>query len=278
MKSVNPRWIWTIICLLCFSLVTNAQSSDIDTDGPGYGENCTTIMVGKLASTDGSVMTSHSCDGNYRTWLEIYPHRKYIEGTMHTVYAGMLHTEEAWDMNKVVIKGEIPEVSETYSFLNTAYPCLNEKQLAIGETTIYGREELINADGMFYIEELEKIALQRCKTAREAIALIGSLAEEYGYGDMAECISIADPKEVWQLEIAGSGKGKPSAIWCAERIPDENVGVCANIPRISVVDFKKHDYFMYSTDLQKVAKNLVIGMEKNLLNSGKSLMVKNHSQ
>lgn len=256
MKNVNPRWIWTIICLLCFSLFTNAQSSDIDTDGPGYGENCTTIMVGKLASTDGSVMTSHSCDGNYRTWLEIYPHQKYIEGTMHTVYAGMLHTEEAWDMTKVVIKGEIPEVSETYSFLNTAYPCLNEKQLAIGETTIYGREELINPDGMFLIEELEKIALQRCKTAREAIALIGILAEEYGYGDMAECISIADPKEVWQLEIAGSGKGKPSAIWCAERIPDENIGVCANIPRISVVDFKKHDYFMYSTDLQKVAKNL----------------------
>jgi len=175
---------------------------------------------------------------------------------MHPVYSGMLHTEEAWDMTKIVKKGEIPEVSETYSFLNTAYPCLNEKQLAIGETTIYGREELMNADGMFFIEELEKIALQRCKTAREAIELIGKLAEEYGYADLAECITLADPKEVWQLEIAGSGKGKPSSIWCAERIPDENVGICANIPRISVIDFKDHDYFMYSTDLQNVARNL----------------------
>ena len=145
-------------------------------------------------------------------------------------------------MTKVIKKGEIPEVSETYAFLNTAYPCLNEKQLAIGETTIYGREELINEDGMFLIEELEKIALQRCKTAREGIALIGKLAEEYGYGDLAECITLADPKEVWQLEIAGSGKGKPSAIWCAQRIPDENVGVCANIPRISTIDFKNPDY------------------------------------
>jgi dipeptidase len=257
MKNSDTRYPWLmLIFLFCFSFITNAQYSDIETDGPGYGENCTTIMVGRLASTDGSVMTSHSCDGNYRTWLEIFPHKKFEKGTMHPVYSGMLHTEEAWDMTKVTLKGEIPEVTETYSFLNTAYPCLNEKQLAIGETTIYGREELINDSGMFLIEELEKIALQRCKTAREAIALIGQLAEEYGYGDLAECITLADPKEVWQLEIAGSGKGKPSAIWCAQRIPDDNVGVCANIPRISNIDFRNHDFFMYSTDLQDVAKKL----------------------
>jgi dipeptidase len=152
--------------------------------------------------------------------------------------------------------GEIPEIEETFAFLNTAYPCLNEKQLAIGETTIVGRLELRNKDGMFYIEELEKIALQRCRTAREAIALIGKLAEEYGYGDYAECITIADPKEVWQLEIAGSGKGKPSAIWCAARIPDDQVGVSANMPRISTIDFNNPDLFLYSTDLKKVAKNL----------------------
>jgi dipeptidase len=255
-KLIHQRSLVAILFLLSMSLLTKAQYSDIDTDGPGYGENCTTIMVGRLASTDGSVMTSHSCDGNYRTWLEIFPHSKYEKGAMHPVYWGMLHTEEAWDMSKVVKKSEIPEVAETYAFLNTAYPCLNEKQLAIGETTIYGRQELVNEDGIFLIEELEKIALQRCRTAREAIALIGKLAEEYGYGDIAECITLADPKEVWQLEIAGAGKGKPSAIWCAQRIPDENVGVCANIPRISTIDFKNPDYFMYSTDLQNVAKNL----------------------
>jgi len=159
-------------------------------------------------------------------------------------------------MSKVTRKGEIPEADETYAFLNTAYPCLNEKQLAIGETTIYGRQELINNDGLFLIEELEKIALQRCSTAREGIELIGKLAEEYGYADLAECITLADPKEVWQLEIAGSGKGKPSAIWCAQRIPDDHVGIAANIPRISDVDFNNADYFMYSTDIQKVAKKL----------------------
>ena len=256
MKKPYPQVLLTIIFIFTLSLFTHAQHSDIYSDGPGYGENCTTIMVGRRASSDGSVMTSHSCDGNYRTWLEIYPHQKFDQGAVHQVYSGMLHTEEAWDMTKVVLKGEIPEASETFAFLNTAYPCLNEKQLAIGETTIYGREELVNQNGMFLIEELEKIALQRCKTAREAIALIGKLAEEYGYADLAECITLADPKEVWQLEIAGSGKGKPSSIWCAERIPDENIGVCANIPRISDIDFNNHDYFMYRTDLQNVAKNL----------------------
>jgi dipeptidase len=160
-KSFSTISMIIIIFIFYFSVSTYAQYSDINPDGPGYGENFTTIMVGRLASTDGSVMTSHSCDGNYRTWLEIFPHTKYEKGTMHPVYAGMLHSEEAWDMTRVTKKGEIPEVAESYAYLNTAYPCLNEKQLAIGETTIYGRQELVNENGVFLIEELEKIALQR---------------------------------------------------------------------------------------------------------------------
>ncbi len=258
MKNSYLNVLFTVCLFTGVSIASHAQYSDIDTDGPGYGENCTTIMVGKLASTDGSVMTSHTCDGNYRTWLNIVPRQIFEKGTMHPVYWGMLHTEEAWDMSKVTKKGEIPEAEETFAFLNTAYPCLNEKQLAIGETTIYGRDSLINEEGLFLIEDLQRIALQRCKTAREAIALIGKLAEEYGYADLAECITIADPKEVWQLEIAGSGKGKgkASALWCAQRIPDDHVGVAANIPRISDIDFKNPNLFMYSTDLKNVALKL----------------------
>jgi dipeptidase len=107
MKKSNIRFSYTLIFLFFFSLFTNAQNTDIEKDGPGYGENCTTIMVGKLASSDGSVMTSHSCDGNYRTWLEIFPHQKYDQGKKHPVYSGMLHTEEAWDMTKVSLKGDL---------------------------------------------------------------------------------------------------------------------------------------------------------------------------
>lgn len=253
------RFISAAVTALLLSLSFTSFSQpfkDIDPDGPGYAENCTSIMVGRLASTDGSVMTSHTCDGRYRTWLEVVPAMTFERDTVHPVYWGTMQTEEAWDMTNVTRKGEIPEVKSTYAYLNTAYPCLNEKQLAIGETTIYGKRELINQDGLFLIEELERIALQRCTTARQAIALIGSLAEQYGYGDMAECITIADPKEVWQLEIAGSGPGKPSALWVAQRIPDDHIGVAANIPRISDVNFKDSDKFMTSTDLRKKAKDL----------------------
>jgi len=253
------RFISAAVTALLLSLPFTAYTQpekDIDPDGPGYAENCTSIMVGRLASTDGSVMTSHTCDGRYRTWLEVVPSMTFARDTVHPVYWGTMQTEEAWDMTNMTRKGEIPEVKSTYAYLNTAYPCLNEKQLAIGETTIYGKRELINQDGLFLIEELERIALQRCTTARQAIALIGSLAEEFGYGDMAECITIADPKEVWQLEIAGSGPGKPSALWVAQRIPDDHIGIAANIPRISDVNFKDPDHFMTSTDLRKRAKDL----------------------
>jgi dipeptidase len=250
------RLLITVSLLVAISAVQAQKSYDIDADGPGYAENCTTITVGRLASVDGSVMTAHSCDGNYRTWLEIVPAARHKDGEMHPVLWGTLHSETAWEQTGVTKKGEIPEVAETYSFLSTAYPCLNEKQLAIGESTIYGRKELINDQGLFLIEELEKIALQRCNTARDAIRLIGSLAEEYGYADLAECITIADKTEVWQLEIAGSGPGKPSSLWVAERIPDKNVGICANISRISDVDFEDKNYFMTSSNLRENAKRL----------------------
>jgi dipeptidase len=256
-KSLLPIYLLFLIFLSGFSVLTKAQYLNTEEENQSHRGNCTSIMVGRLATTDGSVITSHTCDGPYRTWLEVFPHSKYEKGAIHSVYSGMLDPREtSWDMRNVTKTGEIPEAEETYAFLNTAYPCLNEKQLAIGETTIGGRPELRNKDGIFYIEELEKIALQRCRTSREAIALIGKLAEEFGYGDYAECITIADPKEVWQLEIAGSGKGKPSAIWCAARIPDDHVGVSANMPRISTIDFNNPDLFMYSTDLRKVAKTL----------------------
>ena len=256
-RSYLSCFLLTAILLFTFMTPARPQVSSLTDEEKLHLGNCTSIMVGRLATTDGSVITSHTCDGPYRTWVEIFPHTAYDTGSVHPVYANFLYPHEtSFDMRDVIKTGEIPEVRETYSFLNTAYPCLNEKQLAIGETTIVGRRELRNKDGIFYIEELEKIALQRCTTAREAITLIGQLAEKYGYGDFAECITIADPREVWQFEISGSGKGKPSALWCAARIPDDEVGVSANMPRISSIDFNNKDRFLYSTDLQNVAKRL----------------------
>ena len=219
-------------------------------------ESCTSIMVGKKASTDGSVMTSHTCDGNYRTWMNIVPAAQYAKDTIVSIYTGTMHTEHVADSTGMKLKGIIPEVRSTYQYLNTAYPCLNEKQLGIGETTITGRKELQNEKGMFMIEELEKIALQRCKTAREAIQLIGELVAKHGYGDSGECLTIADPNEVWHFEVFGEGKDKIGGVWAAIRIPDDHVGVSANVPRISTLDLKDKENYMASKNIFSVAKKM----------------------
>jgi dipeptidase len=248
----------TLLAIFLLAGISAAQTQwiPVNPDDENFLESCTSIMVGKKASTDGSVMTAHTCDSNYRTWVEMTARKSFKPGDTEPVYWGTLHNEEPWDTRNVVEKGRIPAVEETFAYLNTAYPCLNEKQLAIGETTITGRDVLVNKNGLFLIEELERIALQRCSTARDAIKLIGKLVETYGYGDSGECITIADKKEVWQLELFGSGAGKPSAIWVAQRIPDDHVGISANIPRISTVDFNNPEYFMYSSDIKERCKKL----------------------
>jgi dipeptidase len=243
---------FSLFLILFFSQTVSAQQKkQIDVD-----EGCTSIMVGRLASTDGSVMVGHTCDGNYRTWLNIVPHKKHDKGSVRKVYWGNLHTEYVSDMRGKIFKGEIPDVEETYSYVNVAYPCLNEKQLGFGETTINGREELRNDEGWFLVEELQAIALERCTTARDAIRLMGSLATKYGYGDWGECLTVADTKEVWQFEIFGGGPGEKGAVWAAARIPDDNIGVSANIPRISEINIKDPDHYMASENVFSLAKEM----------------------
>jgi dipeptidase len=210
--------------------------------------------VGKLASTDGSVMTAHSCDGNYRTWLQIEPRKEFQSGAVKPISWGLLHTETPWDLQGIDVKGTIPQVAETYAFFNVAYPAMNEKGLAIGETTIGGRRELRNDEGMFLIENLQELALERTTTAREAIQLIGELVKEYGYGDWGECLTFADSKEVWHFEIMGAGPFEVGAVWAAVKIPDDHVGVSANIPRIATLDLDDTANYMASDNVHSVAE------------------------
>ncbi len=240
-----------LLLVLCMQVFAQNQKKQIETD-----EGCTSIMVGRLASADGSVMVGHTCDGNYRTWLNVVPHKKHDKGSTRKVYWGNLHTEYVSDMRGRILKGEIPEVEETYSYVNNAYPCLNEKQLGFGETTINGRDELRNDEGWFLIEELQAIALERCTTARDAIRLMGSLATKYGYGDWGECLTVADPKEVWQFEIFGGGPAEKGAVWAAVRIPDDQIGVSANIPRIGEINLKDPDHYLASDNVVSLAKEM----------------------
>ena len=216
-------------------------------------ESCTSIMVGKRASTDGSVITSHTCDGRYRTWMTIEPAADYKKGAKHVVRKGTMHTVSSSDTTGVRVAGSIPEAEHTYAYLNSSYPCLNEHQLAIGESTFGGPDTLENPNAMFLIEELERIALQRCTTARAAIQLIAKLAEKYGYADGGECITIADRKEVWQMEIIGCGRNQIGAVWVAQRVPDDHVAVSCNIPRIGRLQRNNPEYFMCSENVEEVA-------------------------
>ena len=223
---------------------------------------CTSIMVGRNASVDGSVMTSHTCDSWYRTWMSIEPAQDFPRDTVTTIREGLMHTESQKDMTGTKERGTIPQAKHTYRFLNTAYPCLNEKQLAMGETTISGRDTLQNKEGLFMIEELQRIALQRCSTAREAIQLMGDLIKEYGYGDSGECLTIADKQEVWIFEVFGEGPKKIGGVWAAQRIPDDEVAVSANISRIGRIDITDKDHFMASDNVFAVARKLKLWDDK----------------
>lgn len=241
-------------CIACLSIAM-AQGLDTYIDMSELeGQSCTSIMVGKKASKDGSVITSHTCDGRYRTWMYVEPAADHKPGTTHAVCRGTMHTTYRSDTTGVRVVGEIPEALHTFAYLNTAYPCLNEKQLAIGETTFGGPDTLVNEKGLFTIEELERVALQRCDNARDAIRLIGELVRKYGYGDGGECITIADKNEVWQMEILGEGKKNIGGVWAAQRIPDDHVGVSANIPRIGKLQRDNPNFFMCSDNCEKVAK------------------------
>jgi len=255
------RWLVLSFVVLGVAAYVGAQRPD-EAAGRAAGawaaepESCTSIQVGRLATVDGSVIACHTCDGPYRQWLTVVPHQKWPEKSTTKIYSGKMHTETPTDLRGMVQTGEVPQIAETYRFLNTAYPALNEAGLAIGETTIGGRRELVNNEGMFMIEELERLALERCKTAREAIKLIGALVKDYGYGDDGECITIADGKEVWQLEIMGAGPLEKGAVWAAVRIPDDQVGISANIPRIPEIDLKNPDRYMASENVFQVAQDM----------------------
>lgn len=242
------------ICLCCAVVSLFAQERVVELTNPN--ESCTSIAAGKLATTDGSVMTSQTCDGTSRTWMEVVPAQNWSDTAKLDLYWDLRHTESKNDRLGVKLKGSIPQVPYTFAYLNTGYPCMNEKQLAMGETTIVGRKELRNPKGLFHIEDLQGIALQRCSTAREAVLLMGRLAEQYGYRDGGECLTVADKRELWFFEITGAGPEDMGALWVARRIPDDHVTVSANTPRISDVDFGDKDNYMYSEGLKEKARKL----------------------
>lgn len=223
---------------------------------------CMDVVVGKDATVDGSVMTSHTVDGWYDSNITVIHGQTFEEGAMADVFWNLIG-EEPVPPKKI---GEIPQVEKTYTYFHTAYSNFNEHQLAIGETTIGQKEELqtmLGEKAIMTIEQLQVFALQRCKTARCAIKVMGELAEEYGFlpscANEGECLTVADTKEAWVFEIFSVGplwdpaSGAPGAVWAAQRVPDDHVTVVPNISRIREIDLSQPDYFMASEGHQSVA-------------------------
>lgn len=180
---------------------------------------CTNFLVGKNASTDGSTIISYAADsyGMYG-FLHFSPAADYEKGAMREVYD--------WDTGRP--QGSIPQVAHTYSVVGNT----NEHQVTIGETTWGGREALWDTVGIDY-GSLIYIALERSKTAREAIEWFITLVNEYGYASEGESFSFGDPNEVWIMDLIGKGPGKKGANWVAVRIPDDAIAAHANQARIT---------------------------------------------
>ncbi|MCR4737270.1 MAG: C69 family dipeptidase [Bacteroidales bacterium] len=242
---------------LLFLATISIAVAQTDFDPITEGMECTSITIGKKASADGSVMTSHTDDSHRsRTNIMVEPAMDHQPGETEGMYWRRWAKKVPGQMARYenILIGEIPQVAHTYQFLNTAYPCVNEKQLAIGESTFGGRAELKSDSGLIECQTLCRLMVQRCTTARQAIRMAGELLKEYGWRDAGECLTIADKNEVWHLEILGSGKDKRGAVWAAQRVPDDHVAVNANASTIREINLKDKDYYMASDNVYSLAK------------------------
>ena len=208
---------------------------------------CTNFIVGKKASYDGSVICSYSADsyGMFQGLVH-YPAGKHPKGTMRQVYD--------WDTNKY--GGEILEAEETYNVIGN----INEWQVTIGETTFGGREEMVDTTGIIDYGSLIYIALQRSKTAREAIDIMTSLVEQYGYNSEGETFTICDPNEAWIMEMMGCASDrkieKGRTVWVALRIPDDMICGHANQSRITKFNMKDKENVRYSKNVVSYARKM----------------------
>lgn len=239
--------------LFCGSLWSFAQTGAAE-GKLQFNDECTTITVGKKASSDGSVRTSHTDDSHRsRTDISVVPAQRHEKGETVTmtkrIWTKKYPMPSYWDDSI----GVIPQVPYTYKYFNTAYPCLNEHQLAIGESTIGGRASLKSDSGLIECQNLCALLMQRCSTARDAIRTADTLTRKYGWRDAGECLTIADTKEVWHLEIYGPGKGNKGAVWVAQRVPDDHIAVNANASTIKEINPSDTDYFLCSENIYSLA-------------------------
>lgn len=204
---------------------------------------CTNLIVGKKASADGSVMCSYSAD-DYGMFAGLH----HSAAGKHAKGETIRITD--WDTGE--FHGIIPQAAETYNVIGN----INEYQVAIGETTYGGREEMVDTTGILDYGSLIYIALERSKTAREAINIMTTLTEKYGYCSEGETFTICDPNEAWIMEMMGTGPGSHGVVWVAVRIPDN--AICAHANQSRIGKFKQYDKkdVLYSKNVISYARKM----------------------
>ncbi len=272
-KKAIPGVLAVAAVLACAGGLT-LDLRDRPASGPGLdpaSEACTVIMIGRGASTDGSVMSTHAADCGVCdfTWRHV-PAADHKPAEKRQLYhIDQIRTWPPAQGGKwaMVLKDpagvEIPQVPHTYGYHHAVFGYMNDQQLAIAESSINNVRKLSNPTPTpaTNITMLTLLAMERGRTAREAIKLMGSLAEKYGYGyhDGGEMLAVSDPKEIWVFEIMPVGplwtpkSGKPGAVWAAQRVPDDHVSVCPNESRIGEMDLAKSDFFMASDHVMTFA-------------------------
>ena len=203
---------------------------------------CTNFIVGKKASADGSVICTYNAD-DYGLFINLchYPAGTHPKGTVRKIFN--------WDTNKY--QGVIPEAPQTYNVIGN----INEFQVSIAETTYGGREEMEDSTGILDYGSLIYLALQRSKTAREAIQVMTTLAQTYGYNSGGETFTICDPNEAWIMEMMGKGPGSKGVVWVALRVPDDAICAHANQSRITKFNMNDKANVLYSKDVVSFARS-----------------------
>lgn len=227
---------------------------------------CTNINFGKGATVDGSVINIGAQEGWCNPNIKVVPGQTFEKGAMAPVYMNKFYEGAPLSGETPVIKvGEIPQVEKTYTYFHSAFPFMNEHQVFISDELLWGRPELENPNGIMDTDQLMVFALQRAKTAREAIMVAGKLAEEYGYSSNyggPEAWSVTDPNEAWWFEIFGGGAdwypgcGRPGAVWVAQRVPDDHVSFNVNRSRIGEINLEDKDNFMGSPNVYTLAEEM----------------------
>jgi dipeptidase len=219
----RPQSTRRTICLITTVLVSLFSST--------FTVACTNFIATKEATTDGSVIVTYTCDG------EFHPILRHVPAADH----GPDDYFEVTTWGGEVL-GQVKQPPHTFAVVNL----MNENQVTIGETTTGGREELTNPDGMLSYWRLMQLTLQRAESARHAIEVMGDLVEEYGYNSTGESFAIGDPEEAWIMEMVGPGPGGKGAHWVALRVPEGYVSAYANRGRIDTFDLNDSDRCLHS--------------------------------